>query len=128
MFACWSGLSVLVAVSLTVAAAALGGMTWSFVLTELLETIGIRWTLGFLSIFSAVVLSIASTLALPPRKFETRCTSIVSWKVILDPMFVSLAVVNFVHPLTLAIPMAFGPEFAESVGASVTQGSYLLAR
>jgi hypothetical protein len=75
-----------------------------------------------------VVLSIASVLALPPRKFETRCTSMVSWNIFLDPMFASLAVVNFVHPLTLAIPMVFGPEFAEAVGASVTQGSYLLAR
>ncbi|KAF1834580.1 MFS general substrate transporter [Decorospora gaudefroyi] len=107
--------------------AALGGTIWVFVLTRLLETIGIRWTLGFLAVISGVVLSIASALALPPRKFETRCTHIVGWQTFIDPMFASLAVVNLIHPLTLAIPMVFGPEFAESIGASVTRGSYLLA-
>jgi MFS family permease len=108
-------------------AAALGGMLWVFVLTKLLGCLGIRWTLGVLAIFSAVVLSIASTLALPPRTFATRHTHIVGWKTCLDPLFVSLAAVNFIHPLTLAIPMVFGPQFAESTGASTTQGSYLLA-
>ena len=42
-------------------------------------------------------------------------------------MFISLAVANLIHPLTLAIPLVFGPEFAESIGTSVTLGSHLLA-
>jgi MFS family permease len=109
------------------ACAAIGSTVWVFVLTELLETIGIRWTLGMLSMFSLAVVSISSALALPPRKFERRSTKIVSWKVLLDPLFASLAVANLIHPLTLAIPLVFGPEFAQSIGTDITHGSYLLA-
>ena len=108
-------------------AAALGGMIWVFVLTKLLESFGIRWTLGVLAISSAILLIVASTLALPPRKIETRCTHMVSWKTFLDPLFVSLAVVNLIHPLTMAIPMVFGPQFARSIGANDTHAAYLLA-
>ncbi|KAH6870765.1 major facilitator superfamily domain-containing protein [Alternaria rosae] len=109
------------------ACAALGSTVWVFALTESLETLGIRWTLGILSMFSLAVLSISSALALPPRKFERRSTDIVSWKVFKDPLFASLAVANLVHPLTMAIPMVFGPEFAQSIGTGITHGSYLLA-
>ena len=105
----------------------LGGVVWVFVLTALLETLGIRWTLGLLSMFSFVILSISSALALPPRKFERRSTDIVSWRVFQDPLFTSLAIVNMIMSLTLAIPTAFGSEFAQSIGASITHGSYLLA-
>ncbi len=109
------------------ACGALGAMLWVFGLTELLETVGIRWTLGLLSMFSVAVLSVSSALALPPRKFERRSTRMVNWKVFQDPLFASLAVVNLIHPLTLAIPTVFGPEFAESIGTGITHGSYLLA-
>ena len=51
----------------------------------------------------------------------------VGWRAFKNPLFTSLAVVNFIHPLTLAIPMNFGPEFAESLGLEVKQASYLLA-
>ena len=113
--------------SLTVIAAALGGTTFSFAITALLERIGIRATLGILSAFSLVTLSIASTLSLPPRKFEKRSTKIVGWKTFKEPLFACLFLVNFIHPLTLAIPMAFGPEFAQSQGVDITKASYLLA-
>lgn len=93
----------------------------------MLEKIGTRATLGVLAAFSFVVLSVASGLALPPRKFEKRSRKVMNWRAFKDPMFFSLAVVNFIHPLTLAIPMNFGPEFAESLGASIKQASYLLA-
>jgi MFS family permease len=102
-------------------------MVSAFVLTKVLEGLGIRWALGLLAMSSAVFLSIASALALPRRKFETRCTHIVGWKTFLDPLFVSFVAINFIHPLTMAIPMVFGPQFAGSIGVSVTQGSYLLA-
>jgi MFS family permease len=102
-------------------------MVWSFALTKLLENLGIRWTLGLLSIVSLTILSISSALALPPRKFERRSTAIVSWRVFQDPLFASLAIVNLIMPLTLAIPTAFGSEFAQSIGTSITLGSYLLA-
>ncbi|KAI4949199.1 hypothetical protein J4E91_005663 [Alternaria rosae] len=109
------------------ACAALGSTVWVFALTELLETLGIRWTLGILSMSNLAVLSISSALALPPRKFKRRSTDIVSWKVFKDPLFASLAVANLVHPLTMAIPMVFGPEFAQSIGTGIIHGSYLLA-
>jgi MFS family permease len=111
---------------LTCIVAALGGMIWVFVVTKSLGSLGIRWTLGILAISSAVLLSIASALALPPRSFETRCTHMVSWKIFLDPLFLSIAVVNFIHPLTITIPLVFGPQFAKSIGASLAQASYLL--
>ncbi|KAH8730579.1 major facilitator superfamily domain-containing protein [Phaeosphaeriaceae sp. PMI808] len=109
------------------AAAALGGTTFSFVITALLEAVGVRVTLGVLAAVSFVTLSIASVLALPPRKFEKRDTHVVSWKVFTEPLFACLFVVNFIHPLTLAVPMTFGPEFAESLGVDITHASYLLA-
>ncbi|KAH7075533.1 major facilitator superfamily domain-containing protein [Paraphoma chrysanthemicola] len=109
------------------AAAALGGMTFSFANTALLEHLGVRKTLFVLAGISAGTLSVASALALPPRKFEKRDTKIVHWKVFKDPLFSSLFLVNLIHPLTLAIPMAFGPDFAKSLGIDVTKASYLLA-
>ncbi|KAI4625617.1 hypothetical protein J4E80_002749 [Alternaria sp. BMP 0032] len=109
------------------ACAALGSTVWVFALTELLKTLGTRWTLGILAMFSFAVLSTSSALALPPRKFEKRSTDIVGWKVFKDPLFASLAVANLVHPLTMAIPMVFGPEFAQSIGTGIIHGSYLLA-
>jgi len=112
---------------LTGTAGALGGTVWSFVITNLLEHVGIRITLGILSALSGVILSCASALALPPRRFVKRSSKIMGWKAFKDPIFASLAVANLIHPLTLAIPMTFGPEFAESLGVGVTQASYLLA-
>lgn len=108
-------------------AAALGGTTFSFLTTHLLEKLGTRATLATLAGVSFLTLSTASALALPPRKFEKRNTDMVGWKAFKDPLFISLAFVNLIHPLTLAIPMTFGPEFAESLGVTVTHASYLLA-
>ncbi|KAF1851959.1 MFS general substrate transporter [Cucurbitaria berberidis CBS 394.84] len=109
------------------AAAALGGTTFSFAITGLLEKVGTRSTLGILAVCSSVLLSVASALALPPRKFEKRSTEMVGWRAFKDPLFTSLALVNLIHPLTLAIPMTFGPAFSQALGTSVKQASYLLA-
>ncbi|CAO2651025.1 Nn.00g093220.m01.CDS01 [Neocucurbitaria sp. VM-36] len=109
------------------AAAALGGMTFSFAIINLLEKVATKATLGILAAFSFVTLAVASALALPPRKFERRSTKMIGWKDFKSPLFASLALVNLIHPLTLAIPMTFGPEFAESLGLGVKQASYLLA-
>ncbi|KAJ4368938.1 hypothetical protein N0V83_006020 [Neocucurbitaria cava] len=108
-------------------AAALGGMAFTFALPSLLENVGTRATLGILAAFSFVILSVASALALPPRKFERRSSETVGWRAFKSPLFTSLALVNLVHPLTLAIPMAFGPEFAESLGLGVKRAAFLLA-
>jgi len=100
---------------------------WSIVLTQMLERVGIRTTLQILAGVSGLLLTIASLLSLPPRKYEKRNTKIIGWATLKDPMFTALAVVNLIHPLTLAIPMTFGPEFAESLGVGVSKASYLLA-
>ncbi|KAI8934796.1 hypothetical protein NX059_008481 [Plenodomus lindquistii] len=107
--------------------AALGGTIWSLVLTQLLEHVGCRKTLGITAGVSFVFLGTASLLALPPRKYEKRSTRIVGWKTFRDPIFSLLAIVNLIHPLTLAIPLTYGPEFAELVGFSITAASQLLA-
>jgi hypothetical protein len=112
---------------LTLAATAVGGTSFTFAITVLLERFGIRKTLGIVASVSAVLLSIASLLALPPRKFEKRSTKMVGWKTFGDPLFSCLFLVNFIHPLTLAVPMVFGPQFAESLGIKITKASYLLA-
>ena len=112
---------------LTVIAAAVGGTTFSLAITALLDKVGVRATLGILSAFSFVALTVASTLALPPRKFEKRSTKLVGWRTFKGPLFTCLFVVNFIHPLTLAVPTVFGPEFAESLGMASTKASYLLA-
>lgn len=108
-------------------AAAVGGMVFSFMITGLLDHVGARWTLGILAICTCVTLSIASALALPPRKFEKRSTSIVGLRTCMEPLFACLFLVNLIHPLTLAVPMTFGPLFAESLGVDFTHASYLLA-
>jgi MFS family permease len=100
---------------------------FSFMITGLLDHVGARKTLGILAVFSLVTLTIASLLALPPRKFEKRSTSIVRLKTFLEPLFACLFVVNLLHPLTLAVPMTLGPLFAESLGLGFTHASYLLA-
>jgi multisubunit Na+/H+ antiporter MnhC subunit len=112
---------------LTDAAASLGGLTFSFATTTLLDRVGIRVTLGVLAGFSFVSLSPASALAQPPRKFITRNTHVVTWRVFTEPLFLCLCAVNLIYPLTTAAPTAFGPSFAESLGVQTTRASYLLA-
>ncbi|KAE8867953.1 hypothetical protein PTNB29_01864 [Pyrenophora teres f. teres] len=109
------------------ASSALGAMIWSFVLTELLETVGIRWTLGTLALVNMVFLGIASGLALPPRRFEKRSSHIIGWGTIRDPIFLSLAMVHLTQALAWGIPMTYGPIFAESLGVSISKASYLVA-
>ncbi|KAF2829832.1 MFS general substrate transporter [Ophiobolus disseminans] len=108
-------------------AAAVGGTSFSLAITALIENVGIRGTLGILSAISLVTLSTASALALPPRKFEKRSTEFVGWSAFKQPLFACLFLVNLIHPLTLAVPMVFGPEFGESLGMGITKASYLLA-
>lgn len=96
-------------------------------MTELLETLGIRKTLGILAGCSGLTLSVASALALPPRRFEKRDTKILGWTAFKDPLFLCLAVVNLSHPLTVAIPFTFGPEYAESLGVTTATAAQLLA-
>lgn len=110
-------------------AAALGGTVWSLALTVMLEKkdIGIRTTLRILAGVSGCLLGLASWLALPPRKYEKRSMKIIRFHTFKDPLFSFLAVVNLIHPMTLAIPMAFGPEFAEALGVRLTEASWLLA-
>lgn len=100
---------------------------WSFGLTAMLEHVGIRKTLEILAGISGCLLCIASLLSLPPRRYEQRSTTMIGWNTFQDPIFTLLAIVNLIHPLTLAIPMTFGPEFAESLGVGVSKASYLLA-
>ncbi|KAL5116033.1 hypothetical protein ACEQ8H_006044 [Pleosporales sp. CAS-2024a] len=107
--------------------AAVGGMVFSFALTKLLEKVGARFTLGILALISLVTLSVASKLALPPRKFEKRSRSIMALKTFREPLFTCLFLVNLIHPLTLAVPMVYGPSFAESLGMGFEHASYLLA-
>jgi MFS family permease len=102
-------------------------MTLTLLITSLIDHVGTRATLGTLAAFSMITLATASALALPPRKFEKRSTTIVGWAVFKDPLFTCLFVVNFIHPLTLAVPSVFGPLFAESIGVGLTHASYLLA-
>ncbi|CBX93380.1 hypothetical protein LEMA_P042810.1 [Plenodomus lingam JN3] len=111
------------------ASAALGGTVWSLALTVMLEKkdIGIRTTLRILAGVSGCLLGLASWLALPPRKYEKRSMKIIRFHTFKDPLFSFLAVVNLIHPMTLAIPMAFGPEFAEALGVRLTEASWLLA-
>jgi MFS family permease len=113
--------------SLTATAAALGGMVFSFMTTALLDHVRARWTLGIVAIFSCVTLSIASALALPPRKFEKRDTCIIGLRTFKEPLFACLFLANLIHPLTLAVPMTFGPLFAEALGMNFTHASYMLA-
>jgi MFS family permease len=101
-------------------------LVFSLAITSLLEKVGTRGTLGILSAFSFVSLATASWLALPPRKFERRSTEMVPWQTFKDPLFACLFMVNLIHPLTSAVPLVFGPEFAESLGTSIKRASYLL--
>ncbi|KAJ4297901.1 hypothetical protein N0V90_005800 [Kalmusia sp. IMI 367209] len=76
---------------------------------------------------SMCFLSAASVLAQPPRKCQRRSTELVRWSTFKDPIFTLLFLVNLVHPLTLAIPTTFGPEFSESLGYNVNMASVFLA-
>lgn len=100
---------------------------FALAITELLEKVGARVTLGIVSAISFVLLSTASLLTLPPRQFERRSTKMVSLGAFKEPLFACLFIVNIIHPLTLAVPMVFGPEFAESLGMTITKASLLLS-
>jgi hypothetical protein len=111
---------------LTTVVAALGGMSSSLFFTLLLDEIGTRATLGTLAVVRLIALATASALTIHPHNLAKRSTDIVSWRFFEDPVFTCLFLVNLVHLLTLAIPMAFGPLFAASIGVSLTHASYLL--
>ncbi|KAJ4355954.1 uncharacterized protein N0V89_003979 [Didymosphaeria variabile] len=72
-------------------------------------------------------LGAASFLAQPPRRCEKRSTKLIGWKAFKDPTFTLLLMVNLVHPLTVAIPTTFGPEFSKALGYDMKMASIILA-
>lgn len=102
-------------------------MVLSLGLPQLLKSVGTRWTLGILSILSLLILGTSSWLAQPPRECRRRRTGLVGWKPFRNPTFTLLFLVNLIHPLTIAIPTTFGPEFSKAVGYSGRMASILLA-
>ncbi|KAL1605347.1 hypothetical protein SLS60_004895 [Paraconiothyrium brasiliense] len=105
----------------------IGGVILSLSLPKLLKSVGSRWTLGILSILSMCFLSAASFLAQPPRHCQKRSIKPVGWKAFKDPTFTLLFMVNLIHPLTVAIPTTFGPEFSEALGYDIKMASIILA-
>lgn len=99
----------------------------SLSLPKLLEAVGTRWTLGIMSFINLCILSGTSALAQPPRRFQRRSTEFVGWRTFRNPIFTLLFLVNLIHPLTLAIPTTFGPEFSESLGYDLSKASMFLA-
>lgn len=73
------------------------------------------------------ILGASSYLAQPPRKCQRRSTELVGWRTFKNPTFTLLCVVNLIHPLTLAIPTTFGPEFSKAVGYNGKMASIILA-
>lgn len=72
-------------------------------------------------------LGISSYLAQPPRKCQRRSTKLVGWRVFTNPIFSLLFLVNLIHPLTVAIPTTFGPEFSKALGYNSKMSSIILA-
>jgi hypothetical protein len=102
-------------------------MTFSLLITSLLDVVGTRATLGTLAVVRLITLATASALAIHPHNLAMQSTDIVSWRIFEDPVFTCQFLANLIHLLTLAIPMVFGPLFAASIGVSLTHASYLLA-
>lgn len=73
------------------------------------------------------ILGTSSYLAQPPRKCERRSTKLAGWKAFTNPVFALLFLVNLIHPLTIAIPTTFGPEFSKAVGYNSRMASIILA-
>ena len=105
----------------------MGAVALSLGLPPLLSLVGTRWTLGILSMLSMFILGTSSWLAQPPRECRRRRTKLVGWKPFKNPTFTLLFLVNLIHPLTIAIPTTFGPEFSRAVGYSGRMASILLA-
>jgi nitrate/nitrite transporter NarK len=108
------------------AAAAAGGVCLSMVTPELLDAVGTKKTLGIFSGMSVVVCTSVSLLAQPPRKFKRRSSHLVTWRDFEKPVFTLLFLANLIQPLTVAIPMTFGPEFSESLHYSDKMGTLFL--
>ncbi|KAF1962741.1 MFS general substrate transporter [Byssothecium circinans] len=121
------GRRVGLAQGISLASASAGGVALSISIPELLDAIGSRATLGVLASISAALGTLVSLLAQPPRKYERRNTNMVPWSIFRKPIFTLLFIVSFIHPLTLANPMTFGPDFSATLGFTKTQGSLLLA-
>lgn len=109
------------------ATASAGGATLSMATPQLLNAVGTRKTLGILALASFVVCSCVSMLAQSPRKFEKRASHMVSWRDLKRLDFTLLLAANFIHPLTVTIPLTFGPAFSGSIHMSGRMGSALLA-
>ncbi|KAF1978086.1 MFS general substrate transporter [Bimuria novae-zelandiae CBS 107.79] len=104
-----------------------GAVILSLVLHRMLDSVGSRWTLGTLSIASMCILGSSSYLAQPPRKCHRRSAKLVGWKTFKNPTFTLLFLANFIHPMTVAIPTTFGPEFSKALGYSGNMASIILA-
>jgi MFS family permease len=109
------------------ASAAAGGTCLSLITPQLLDAVGTRATLGIFSAISVVIGIAVSILAQAPRKFEKRLTHPIGWKDFRNSAFTLLLFVNLVNPLTIAIPMTFGPDFSKALGFDMQMATVLLA-
>jgi MFS family permease len=109
------------------ASAAAGGTCLSLITPKLFEAVGTRATLAIFAGIGVFIGIIVSILAQAPRKFEKRSIHVIGWKDFQKAEFTLLLLVNLVNPLTIAIPMTFGPDFSKALGFEMQMATILLA-
>jgi len=102
----------------------LGGGVISITLNSLIDRVGISWAFRILGL-STWVVAIPAALLLKERMRRSAVT--VEWGLFRDPKFVLLFLGSGIATFPLLVPPFFIPLYANSVGASASLASYLLA-
>ncbi|KAI9433967.1 major facilitator superfamily domain-containing protein [Lactarius indigo] len=113
-----------VANGLVFAGNGLGGGVISISLNSLIDRVGIAWAFRILGL-STWVVAIPAALLLKER--TRRSTVAVEWGLFRDPKFVLLFLGSGIATFPLLVPPFFIPLYANSVGASASLASGLLA-
>ncbi|KAF2663514.1 MFS general substrate transporter [Microthyrium microscopicum] len=104
----------------------LGGFTFSFLLHELLERLGIRKTFHVLA-GSNLIVGLLLALITPPPRPVTTPRKFLPKSVRSQPLFYMLMATGFIFSMALGQPSIFGPDFGRSIALSARNAAIWLA-
>jgi MFS family permease len=114
------------AVGISVAGSGIGGLIWSPLIEELLDTVGFQWCHRICSLISAVLMIIAIALIRVKTKSCTEKKKHIDLALIKDLKFINLFVIGLITSFGYFVPFYLIPQFGQYINLTSVQNSILV--